>query len=133
MAQGTVADGSGGENPQLGGALNCACQHAHRSEISFLPALGNTDQLLQRSLIDEVRFQCIAKGRNADVLLIQDLACEAQAGVAAGQLQPEAAGTGHRIEVIVNQEALRQMDVLLDEVLLLSDVLDQEGNPLYLK
>lgn len=37
------------------------------------------------------------------------------------------------IEVIVNQEALRQMDVLLDEVLVLSDVTDRNGNPLFLQ
>jgi len=37
------------------------------------------------------------------------------------------------IEVIVNQEALKQMDVLLDEVLLLSNVTDQSGEPLYIR
>ena len=37
------------------------------------------------------------------------------------------------VEVIVNQEALEQMDVLLDEVLVLSDVTDKNGNPLYVQ
>ena len=45
----------------------------------------------------------------------------------------EDTGDDNLIEVIVNQEALRQMDVLLDEVLVLENVLDENKEPLYVK
>lgn len=45
----------------------------------------------------------------------------------------EDTGDDSLIEVIVNQEALRQMDVLLDEVLILENVLDENKEPLYVK
>ena len=52
--------------------------------------------------------------------------------ITAGRMY-EKADAEDMIEVIVNQEALQQMDVLLDEVLLLSNVKDENGNPLYVK
>ncbi len=45
----------------------------------------------------------------------------------------EDTGDDNLIEVIVNQEALKQMDVLLDEVLVMENVLDENDNPLYIK
>jgi len=52
--------------------------------------------------------------------------------ITAGRMYEET-GKEDVIEVIVNQEALKQMDVLLDEILVLPDVKDKAGNPLFLQ
>lgn len=50
--------------------------------------------------------------------------------IVAGRMYEKEAVSDDCIEVIVNQEALQQMDVLLDEELVLEKVTDKNGNPL---
>ena len=92
---------------KLKGAFGSTGNQTTRNEIGILLFLRHSHQAAHGALVDQLPRQALAKLRNGQILLPQNLTGKAEAGIAPGQRQPDAQHAGQGVKMVVDQAAGR--------------------------